>query len=74
MYAFIQLDDVVTYLFHKGEVSDLESGIWRIAILVVVALSIMWLASRALVPKSGDAPSLLVGLALIANLAGKIIA
>lgn len=65
MYAFIQLDDVVTYYFRKGEVSDFESGMWRIVILVVIALAIMWLASRALVPKAGDASSLLVGLVLM---------
>lgn len=66
MYIFIQTDDVVNALFHKGVISDPGLGSWRIFILVVLALSIMWLASRALVPKSGDALSLAVGLVLTA--------
>lgn len=64
MYVFIQADEVVNALFHKGEISDPGLGLWRIFVLVVLALSIMWLASRALVPKSGDALSLAVGLVL----------
>ena len=62
-------DPYLLVMYQRFEISMSLFGAWRIAVVLLVALSSIWLASRALQAKRGNAIALALGLAVCAGFA-----
>lgn len=61
-------DPYLLVMYQRFEISMSLFGAWRIAVVLLVALSSIWLASRALQAKRGNAVALALGLVVCAAL------
>ncbi len=62
--ALVLLDNSMLVEYQRGNTGQFGFCAWRGLFLIFLSACIIWLSSRALSPKPGDLPSMVVGLVL----------